>query len=177
MRFKTFYEEATPQMIDFFHSTQSDVVPLILKNGFKISNNGKHKFGKGVYGTTDLKSQKSDLQSGNYGDTIIHAQVPNEKFIHFYKNSKPEDQFAQYFDADKYPEIIKIFQGISNPVFAAQMFAATQQKYPEIWEELNGVTVQDKDTNIIVSYNPETLKIDYVGYNGGEDWKKVEGEK
>ncbi len=176
MRFKLFYEQDTPQNIDFYHSTQKNIVPFIIDNGFKISTKGKHKYGRGVYGTTDLESQKSDLQSGNYGDTIIHAYIPDEKFIHFYKGSAPDQQFEQYFDSDKYPEVLKILQTSNSPVFTAQMFAAVQQKYPEIWDTLNGVTVQDKGTNIIAVYKPEKLILDSIGYDSGEQWEKIKGE-
>ena len=84
MNFKMFYEQAEPKTLDFFHSTDSDNLPSIIKNGFRIGK-GKHKFGVGVYGTADLGSQQSDLQKGNYGDAIIKSSIPVGNFLFFDK--------------------------------------------------------------------------------------------
>jgi hypothetical protein len=44
-------------------------------------------------------------------------------------------------------------------VMKAQTFAAYQLQFPEIWEKLDGVMVDDKKTHIIAVYKPKLITI------------------
>jgi hypothetical protein len=151
--------------IDFYHATKKENVDSIINNGFTISLNGKHKYGKGVYGTLDLPSQESDLMSKNYGDVIMYGIIPPGDFITFGKNTHPEKQFIEKIgDDDKYKDIISVLSGKMPPVMKAQVFSAYQQQFPEIWEKLDGVMVNDNGTHIIVSYKPHNINIKDIIY-------------
>jgi len=177
MRFKDYYIiESIDTNNTLYHSTTSSNAPLIINNGFKVNLSGKNKYGVGVYGTTDVKSQHSDLQSGNYGDIILKSIYPDSKIMIFDKDHTPIEEFGKYFDISDYPEEVNTIlsqMNTNNPVFNAQMFSAIQKKYPDIWKSLDGIIVDDRGTNIIVYYKPEKLTITHTSSDGGETWKPI----
>lgn len=158
----------------FYHATQSENIDNIIENGYKLSN-GKHKYGVGVYGTSDIESQLSKLQHGNYGDTIIRNIIPSGDFMYFTKDRKDyADQFIKLFGADdKYQSLIKLLNSNKNPTHIAQFFSAYQREFPEIHDKLDGVYIDDKGTHIIVSYKPSKLHIKDISNDNGHTWKPI----